>query len=135
MALFALAVTPLQPIATALGCRASVAHMITYGDRKKRLLLLHGSGQSEHSFVNMPSVRSAKDFLAGMPLPNRFKENWEHTTIDAGTSDGCWWEVDADASIAKVEAAIEEQQVAGLVGFEQGGALAAIVAARKLLLK
>ena len=114
---------------SAVGRDASSALMIAYPDRDKKFMLLHGSGQTAHSFVNMPTARSAKDFLAGMPLPNRFRDNWEFTTMDADTASGEWCEDGTafDASIAKVEAAVEEQQVAGLVGFEQGGTLAAIV--------
>ena len=108
---------------------------VAYPDRNKKLLLLHGSGQTASSFLNLPTSRSAKEFLAGMPLPNRFRDNWDHVAIDAGTADGCWCNDGSsfDASIAKVEAAIAEEQVAGLVGFEQGGSLASLVVARAIL--
>ena len=75
-----------------------------------------------------------------MPLPNRFRHNWQFESVDADSAEGGWWGDDGDvdrrgvdASVARVEAALAEHEAIGLVGFEQGGALAAVVAARATL--
>ena len=62
--------------------------------------------------------------------------NWQYTAVDAGSDDGSWWADDfigVDASIARIESAVVEQQAAGIIGHEQGGTLAAIIAARSVL--
>ena len=96
----------------------------------KTLLMLHGSGQTSSAFLISPTKRGAKHFLSGMPWPNRFKLNWKYKAIDAGNAEGSWME-DVDASVAAIEMAIEEEGISGLVGFEEGGTVAAVVAARK----
>ena len=110
-------------------------------DSPRRFLLLHGSGTTAGAFVNSPTARGAKEFLTGVPrrvdTGILIPPNWIYSALDAGFADG-WWEGDdkfknVDKSIAEVEAAIEEQQAAGIIGHEQGATLAALVAARSAL--
>ncbi|KAL1515960.1 hypothetical protein AB1Y20_002573 [Prymnesium parvum] len=107
----------------------------------RRFLLLHGSGTSAGAFLNSPTASGAKSFLSGVPCRvdagGDVPPNWLYSAVDAGTDDGSWWKGDAlegiDRSIAKVEAAVDEQQAVGIIGHEQGATLAAIIAARSAL--
>ena len=121
----------------------------------RRILLLHGTGASAAAFVNhgaKPLISAVPCWLdagaPGVPL------NWQFSALDADEGlplrgagyDGELWGYPkgededtatkcpgADESIAAVEANVVEDGIAGIVGFEQGGALAAIVAARSAL--
>jgi hypothetical protein len=116
-----------------------------YGNRRS-FIILHGSGTSAGAFINSPTAAGAKDFLTGVPRrpdqgSGKVPLNWQYVAVDAGTAEGNWWEDgdDAlkgmDASVAAVEAAIEEEQgaISGIIGHGQGGLVAAIVAARAAL--
>ena len=106
----------------------------------RTLLLIHGSGTDAGAFVSSPTAVGAKNFLSAIPPRRRDPQPWQFTSVDAGSDDGSWFRPGRggpmegiEKSIAVVEAAIEERQVAGIVGHEQGGTLAAIVAARSAL--
>mmetsp|Transcript_7166 Transcript_7166/g.12046 ORF Transcript_7166/g.12046 Transcript_7166/m.12046 type:complete len:243 (-) Transcript_7166:257-985(-) len=108
----------------------------------RRFLLLHGTGSSAGAFVNSPTASGAKNFLSGVPCrtdasSTLIPPNWQYTALDAESTDGSWWKdgsfSGADASISSVESAIQQQGAAGIIGHEQGGTLAAIVAARSAL--
>lgn len=61
---------------------------------------------------------------------------WHVSALDADGPDGNWYDSSfggLDASIARVEQAIEEREITGIVGLEQGGLVAAMVAARAAL--
>lgn len=117
----------------------------------RRIMLLHGTGSSASSFLNSPTRRGAKDFIAGIPAEGIWNSNerwnkpgmrkstwnWHISALDAA-GDGDWHSSDGsfgglDGSVAQVEAAIEEREVTCLIGLEQGGLVAAIVAARAAL--
>ena len=62
--------------------------------------------------------------------------NWHISAIDAEGPGGDWFDEDgtgAKSSIAQIEAEIEERKITGLVGFDTGGQLAAMLAARASL--
>ena len=118
----------------------------------RRILLLHGTGASAGAFLNSPTKRGAKGFLAGVPAEGVWNSNaawnangqktaawnWHISAVDAQGPDGNWFSEDgsfrgADESIAHIEAEIEERKITGVVGFEQGGQLAALLAARASL--
>ena len=120
----------------------------------RRVMLLHGQACAGSSFLRSPTRNGAKDFLAGVPAEGLWNSNglwnkpgmkktswfWHISAANAGHADGNWYEerddgtlVGMDESIAQVEAEIEEQAVTCLVGLEQGGLLAALVAARAAL--
>jgi pimeloyl-ACP methyl ester carboxylesterase len=116
---------------------------LQYANRR-HFLLLHGSGTSAGAFVNSPTAAGAKNFLQGVPRRpdqgNGFVPlNWQYSAVDAGTPNGDWWQGDGykglDDAVAEVEAAIEAEQgaITGIIGHEQGGLVAAIVAARAAL--
>ena len=116
----------------------------------RRIMLLHGSQTSASSFLNSPSRFGAKDFIAGVPAEGVWSTNelwnkpgmrqavwnWHISALDAEGPDGNWYASDLkglDASIERVEEAIEQREVTGIIGFEQGGLVAALVAARAAL--
>jgi len=109
----------------------------------RKMLLIHGSGSSRGAFVNSPTDRGAQGFISGVPCrqdagSSQVPRNWQYAAIDAGSNDGTWYDADGkrlDASVKAVESFIEAQQgqIAGIVGHEQGGLVAAIVAARAAL--
>ena len=117
----------------------------------RRIMLLHGSGSTAASFLNSPTRLGAKDFLAGVPMEGVWSSNelwnkpgmrkavwnWHVSALDAAGPNGDWYASDTlrglDDSIEAVEAAIVEQDVTGVVGLEQGGLVAALVAARAAL--
>lgn len=87
-----------------------------------------------------PTRSGGKAFLTGIPrrtdAGSVAPPNWLYSALDASNANGDWWDDDfrgAETSIASVEEAIVEQGIAGLVGHEMGGTLAAIVAARSAL--
>ena len=64
--------------------------------------------------------------------------NWHISALDAEGPDGNWYASDGsfrglDSSIRQVEEAIEAKEVTAIVGLEQGGLVAAAVAARASL--
>ena len=116
---------------------------LQYANRR-HFLLLHGSGTSAGAFVNSPTAAGAKKFLSGVPRRpdqgNGFVPlNWQYSAIDAGTANGEWWTganyKGLEDAVANVEAEIVAQQgaITGIIGHEQGGLVAAIVAARAAL--
>ena len=106
----------------------------------RRMLLLHGSGMSAGAFLQSKTASGAKEFLTGVPLRTDagsvIPPNWLYSALDAGSDDGGWFKdglAGVDVSIASVEDAIAEQEVAGVIGHEQGATVAALVAARSAL--
>jgi hypothetical protein len=63
--------------------------------------------------------------------------NWQYAALDARTDDGTWFGdgfKGLDKAVATVEAVLASRpEVAGIVGHEQGGTVAAVVAARAAL--
>ena len=112
-------------------------------ESSRRFLLLHGTGSSAGAFVNSPTARGAKEFLSGVPRRVDANSilvppNWQYMAIDACNSDGDWWSggdsfTGIGASIAAVEDAVVSSQSVGIIGHEQGGTIAALVAARSAL--
>ena len=133
----------------------SVAFPAIGADNTRRIMLLHGTGSSASSFMNSPTRHGAKDFIAGIPAEGLWSSNalwnkpgmkksrwnWHISALDADGPDGNWYASEGgskqllglDASIARVEQAIVERDVTALVGLEQGGLVAACVAARAAL--
>lgn len=113
----------------------------------RKILLLHGAGSDSAAFVNSPTSSGARNFLAGFPPRRRDPTPWQFTAANAGSDDGTWWKPSSpyaakrdaylglEQSIASVEAVLAESggQISGVVGHEQGGLLAALVAARAAL--
>lgn len=111
---------------------------VTGSAAARRFLLLHGAGTTAEAFVNSPTASGAKDFLLGLPPRRRDPNPWCYTALDAGSADGTWYDdqdgwTGLDRAIEAVEEAVEAEQMAGIVGHEQGGLVAALVAARASL--
>ena len=111
---------------------------VTGSAAARRFLLLHGSGTTAEAFVNSPTAAGAKDFILGLPPRRRDPNPWCYTALDAGSADGTWYDDQnglkgLEEAVQVVEDAIEAEQMAGIVGHEQGGLVAALVAARASL--
>lgn len=120
---------------------SAVVSALQYGNRR-HFLLVHGSGTSASAFENSPTAAGAKLFLAGVPRRQDANSalvpaNWQYSAPDAGTADGSWWQGDGvglDLSVERIEAIIAARpEISGIIGHEQGGTVAAIVAARAAL--
>ena len=111
---------------------------VTGSAAARRFLLVHGSGTTAEAFVNSPTAAGAKDFLLGLPPRRRDPNPWCYTALDAGSADGTWYDDKSgwkglEEAVEVVEEAIEAEQISGIVGHEQGGLVAALVAARASL--
>ena len=138
--------TIMQLLLPALVLIVPVESVLNSYANRRSFLLVHGSGSSASAFPNSPTASGAKNFLSGVPrrpdqggMAGIIPLNWQYYAVDAGSTDGSWWQGDdysgMAAAIAEVEAAIEEKQgaITGIVGHGQGGLVAACVAARAAL--
>mgnify|MGYP006156615837 CR=1 FL=1 len=119
---------------------ASFAGVESYTfSHRRHFILLHGSGTSGAAFPNSPTNKGAKSFMQGVPRrvdanSGLVPANWQWVALDAGNDEGTWL-LNLASSVAAVEAELEAGggKYSGIVGHEQGGTLAAIVAARAAL--
>lgn len=111
-------------------------------NNNRHFLMIHGSGMSGAAFLSSPTERGARNFLNGVPLradhsTGLVPANWQYAALDARTDDGTWFGdgfKGLDKAVATVEAVLASRpEVAGIVGHEQGGTVAAVVAARAAL--
>ena len=116
-------------------------------DASRRILLLHGSGSSASAFMNrggkgLIGAASAAYHDGGPHAWQIEAVDWD-IGIDAATDYGAWWVADApssaeasaagDKAVWTVEEAVRSGGFHGIVGFAEGAALAAVVAARAAL--
>ena len=106
----------------------------------RRIMLLHGTGSTASSFMNSPTKRGAKDFLAGVPAEGiwssnalwnkpgmkKARWNWQVSALDADGPDGNWYSSDGvfqgvEDSVARVEQAILDRHWP--VGFDSSRVL------------
>ena len=104
----------------------------------RKILLLPGSCSSAGAFLNMPTGAAPLIGAAKATYHDGGRLAWLFEAIDPQTPSGEWFcpggtGEGADESIAAVEAALEAGGFAGLVGFDDGAALASLVAARAAL--
>ena len=104
----------------------------------RKILLLPGSSSSAGAFLNMPTGAAPLIGAAKATYHDGGRLAWLFEAIDPPTPSGEWFcpggtADGADESIAVVEAALEVGEFVGLVGFDDGAALASLVAARAAL--
>ena len=101
----------------------------------RKILLLPGSCSSAGAFINMPSGAAPLIGAAKATYHDGGRLAWLFEAIDPHTPTGEWFcpGGPAEESIAAVEAALDTGGFAGLVGFDDGAALASLVAARAAL--
>ena len=119
----------------------ALAESLQYNNNR-HFLMIHGSGMSGAAFLSSPTERGARNFLNGVPLradhsTGLVPANWQYAALDARTDDGTWFGdgfKGLDKAVATVESVLASRpEVAGIVGHEQGGTVAAVVAARAAL--
>ena len=123
------------------GALAAVLLFSTQGGAvvfNRKILLLPGSSSSAGAFLNMPTGASPLIGAAKATYHDGGRLAWLFEAIDPPTPSGEWFcpggtADGADESIAAVEAALEDGGFVGLVGFDDGAALASLVAARAAL--
>ena len=107
----------------------------------RKVLLLPSSSSSAAAFVNLNLPSGALPLIdaAKATYHDGGRLAWLFEALDPPTKSGEWFESPngklqgAEESIAAVEAALQDGDFAGLVGFSDGAALASIVAARAAL--
>lgn len=104
----------------------------------RKILLLPGSCSSAGAFLNMASGSAPLIGAAKATYHDGGRLAWLFEAVDPQTSSGEWFcpggqGEGAEESIAAVEAALDAGGFAGLVGFDDGAALASLVAARAAL--
>ena len=120
---------------------AVVLFLLAHGSAvvfNRKILLLPGSCSSAGAFLNMPTGAAPLIGAAKATYHDGGRLAWLFEAIDPQTPSGEWFcpggtGEGADESIAAVEAALEAGGFAGLVGFDDGAALASLVAARAAL--
>ena len=123
--------------------------MLSSVDASRRILLLHGSGSSAGAFLNRGAANllgaASNAYHDGGPHAWQFDGlDWDEG-VDLETNWGAWWTDDdlstygaeslagGNKAIAAVEEALHTGGFNGIVGFSQGAAVAAVVAARSAL--
>lgn len=121
------------------------ASSVPCAEGRNTILCLHGRGGGAFSFLahNIAPLRDTTAACYGIPGRARRATAWKYDAIDSEDASGGWWSypegersysakefVGAEASIAAVEAELATGLYCGLLGFSQGAALAACIAAR-----